>query len=70
MSEFFESFTAKVGKAFAYSDEQPIRAEIFSVERLEQYAKALAVEHRTVTKRGRALLLPRLEDNGRRLVTT
>ncbi|MEK6280234.1 MAG: glucoamylase family protein [Acidobacteriota bacterium] len=68
MSEFFGSLSAKVGKAFAYADEQPIRAEIFSVERLEQYAKALAAEHKTVTKRGRALLLPRLEDNGRKLI--
>ncbi|HYJ88842.1 MAG TPA: hypothetical protein VEW46_22450, partial [Pyrinomonadaceae bacterium] len=68
MSEFLGSLSAKVGKAFSFSDEQPIRAEIFSVERLEQYAKALAAEHKTVTKRGRALLLPRLEDNGRKLV--
>ncbi len=68
MSEFLGLLSAKVGKAFSYSDEQPIRAEIFSVERLEQYAKALAAEHKTVTKRGRALLLPRLEDNGRKLV--
>jgi len=68
MSEFLGSLSAKFGKAFSYSDEQPIRAEIFSVERLEQYAKALAAEHTTVTKRGRALLLPRLEDNGRKLV--
>ncbi len=69
MSEFLGSLSAKVGKAFSYSDEQPIRAEIYSVERLEQYAKALAAEHKTVTKRGRALLLPRLEDNGKKLVS-
>ncbi|MDQ5845067.1 MAG: cyclic beta 1-2 glucan synthetase, partial [Acidobacteriota bacterium] len=67
MSEFFESLSTKFGQAFSYADEQPIRAEIFSVERLEQYAKALAAQHKTVTKKGRAQLLPRLEDNGRKL---
>jgi cyclic beta-1,2-glucan synthetase len=68
MSEFLGSLSAKFGKAFSYADEQPIRAEIFSIERLEQYARALAAEHTTVTKKGRAQLLPRLEDNGRKLV--
>jgi len=51
-----------------YTGEDPIRAELFSVERLEQYAHSLAAEHRTVKKKGRARLLPRLEDNGRKLV--
>ena len=48
MSEFFGSLSAKFGKAFNYADEQPLRAEIFSVERLEQYARALAQEHKTL----------------------
>src|SRR6185503_9058721 len=39
----------------------------FSVERLEQFAQTLAAEHKTVTRKGRAQLLPRLEDNGRNL---
>src|SRR5918993_1431213 len=69
MSEFFGSLSAKFGKAFNYADEHPLRAEIFSVERLEQYARALAQEHKTVvTRKGRAELLPRLEDNGRKLI--
>ncbi len=51
-----------------YGDEQPIRDEIFSVERLEQYAQSLAGEHKVIKKKGRSLLLPRLRDNGRRLV--
>src|SRR5687768_68620 len=68
MSEFFGSLSAKFGKAFNYADEHPLRAEIFSVERLEQYARALAQEHKTVvTRKGRAELLPRLEDNGRKV---
>ena len=69
MSEFFGSLSAKFGKAFNYADEHPLRAEIFSVERLEQYARAIAQEHKTVvTRKGRAELLPRLEDNGRKLI--
>ena len=39
------------------------------MERLEQYARVLAQEHKTVvTRKGRAELLPRLEDNGRKLI--
>src|SRR5687768_100327 len=68
MSEFLESLSATFGKASGYADDQPVRAEIFSVERLEQYAQTLAAEHKTVTKKGRAQLLPRLEDNGRKLI--
>src|SRR5260370_26256337 len=68
MSELFGSLTTKLSKASGSADEQPVRAEIFSVERLEQYAQTLAAQHKTVTKKGRAQLLPRLEDNGRKLV--
>src|SRR6266446_2973005 len=70
MSEFLGSLSERIAKASRYEDEQPLSAEIFSVERLEQYAKVLATEHKTVRKKGRAQLLPRLEDNGRRLVAT
>ncbi|MFL6332477.1 MAG: GH36-type glycosyl hydrolase domain-containing protein [Pyrinomonadaceae bacterium] len=50
-------------------DEEPIRDELFSVERLEQYAATLAAEHRVYAgrRRGRRLL-PALEKNGRLLV--
>ncbi|MEP6743651.1 MAG: glucoamylase family protein [bacterium] len=68
MSEFLGSLSERIAKVSRYEDEQPLSAEIFSVERLEQYAKVLAKEHKTIKKRGRAQLLPRLEDNGRRLV--
>ena len=67
MSEFFESLASLVRKPTGYADEKPFQAEFFSVERLEQYAQALAAEHKTVIRKGRAQLLPRLEDNGRRL---
>jgi cyclic beta-1,2-glucan synthetase len=52
-----------------WSDEEPIRGEIFSVERLEQCAAMLAAEHQISDgpQRGR-LLLPRFEENGRQLM--
>ena len=68
MSEFFESLSAMFGKAPDDAAEQPVRAELFSVERLEQYAQTLAADHNVVRKKGRAQLLPRLESNGRKLV--
>src|SRR5688572_11712965 len=67
MSEFFESLVSLVRKPMGYADEKPFQAEFFSVERLEQYAQTLAAQHKTVTRQGRAQLLPRLEDNGRKL---
>jgi cyclic beta-1,2-glucan synthetase len=49
--------------------DEPIRGELFSVERLEQCAAQLAAEHRVSDgpEQGR-LLLPRFEENGRRLM--
>src|SRR5215218_11039966 len=67
MSEFFESLSSLFGKPTGHADEKPFQAEFFSVERLEQYAQTLAAEHKTVTRKGHAQLLPRLEDNGRKL---
>ena len=67
MSEFLESLSSLMGKPTGDADEKPLQAEFFSVERLEQYAQTLATEHKTVTRKGRAQLLPRLEDNGRKL---
>ena len=43
------------------SFEQPIRAELFGVERLEQHAASLAAAQETKSGRGRRLL-PRVED--------
>ena len=67
MSELFESLSSLIRKPTGDADEKPFQAEFFSVERLEQYAQTLAAEHKTVTRKGRAQLLPRLEDNGRKL---
>ena len=53
------------------SGEPPIREELFSVERLEQYAGELAAQHKIAdTPQRVSLLLPRLEENGRKLVET
>jgi len=50
-------------------DEEPIREELFSIERLEQYAATLAYGHQVSERprRGR-VLLPRFEENGRYLI--
>jgi cyclic beta-1,2-glucan synthetase len=53
------------------SGEPPIREELYSVERLEQYAGELAAQHKIAdTPQRVSLLLPRLEENGRKLVET
>src|SRR6185369_13284520 len=68
MSEFLESLASLFRKPAGEADEKPFQAEFFSVERLEQFAQTLAARHKTVTRKDRAQLLPRLEDNGRKLV--
>jgi cyclic beta-1,2-glucan synthetase len=65
MGEFVESFASLLRKPTRDTDEKPFDAEFYSVERLEQYAQTLAAEHKTVKRKGRAELLPRLRDNGR-----
>ncbi|HEY9502172.1 MAG TPA: hypothetical protein VIR01_11145, partial [Pyrinomonadaceae bacterium] len=65
----FESLLAKLRNQPRDAEQKPLRAEIYSVERLEQYARTLAEKHKTVTRKGRAQLLPRLESNGRKLVS-
>jgi len=46
--------------------EEPIRAELFGIERLEQHAESLAVAQRVVDEPGKGRpLLPRVQDNGR-----
>jgi cyclic beta-1,2-glucan synthetase len=57
-------------EAVALSEiEEPIRAELFSSERLEQHAESLAVAQRvTTTPRKGRRLLPRVLDNGRVLL--
>ena len=68
MIKFFESLFGK-RRASGDGDEEPIRGELYSIERLEQFAAFLAAEHKVSREpeRGRQLL-PRLEENGRKLV--
>src|SRR3989441_715620 len=63
-------FSALIGKfRRAGEAELPIREELYSIERLEQYAAALAAEHKIADRPQRVnLLLPRLEENGRKLI--
>jgi cyclic beta-1,2-glucan synthetase len=51
-------------------DEQPLRAELFSVDQLERHAKALAASHQLATGRVPDKLIPRLGENERILVQT
>src|SRR5213595_1056749 len=63
-------FSALIGKFRRDTEaELPIREELYSIERLEQYAAALAAEHKIAERPQRvSLLLPRLEENGRKLI--
>ena len=62
-------FSALVGRFRHITEEVPIREELYSIERLEQYAAFLAVEHKIDQKpRHVNLLLPRLEENSRKLI--
>ena len=44
-------------------DDQPLRAELLSLEQLKEHAKALAAKHAVDEKRGPDLLLPQLSEN-------
>ena len=58
-------------KIIAHQNDEPIRAELYSVERLEQFAAALAAEQtQTAQPKKFRQLLPRLEENGRVLVAS
>jgi cyclic beta-1,2-glucan synthetase len=69
MAKLFESLFRNRTRASADVDEEPIRGELYSIERLEQFATFLAADHKVSTEqeRGRQLL-PRLEENGRKLI--
>src|SRR2546421_2702717 len=69
MANFFSALFRNQRRSSDDADEEPIRAELFSIERLEQFAETLAAEHKVTTEpeKGR-LLLSRLEENGRKLI--
>jgi cyclic beta-1,2-glucan synthetase len=69
MASLFSGLIRRFKSAPEGGAELPIREELYSIERLEQYAAALAAEHEIAEKPQRAnLLLPRLEENGRELI--
>jgi cyclic beta-1,2-glucan synthetase len=62
-------FSALVDKFRHAPEDVPIREELYSIDRLEQYAAFLATEHQIATKPARRnLLLPRLEENSEKLI--
>src|ERR1044071_3824755 len=62
-------FSALFGRFRHVTEEVPIREELYSIERLEQYAAFLAAQHKVAEKPGHVnLLLPRLEENSRKLI--
>ncbi|HEX8650864.1 MAG TPA: glucoamylase family protein [Pyrinomonadaceae bacterium] len=70
MARLFKSAQGVLTNSPHAGGENPIRAELYSVERLEQFAATLASEHKRVARPKRfRKLLPRLEDNGRVLIS-
>ena len=67
-----------MGRCFGRNDavpddtaqEQPLRAELYSIEQLERHAKVVAMAHTLAAGRGDDRLLPRLDDNERILIAT
>jgi cyclic beta-1,2-glucan synthetase len=69
MASLFSGLIRRFKRAVDSGAELPIREELYSIERLEQYALVLAAEHKIAEKPQRvSLLLPRLEENGRKLI--
>src|SRR5580765_8597229 len=69
MSRLWSALTGRLRRP-AEDGELPIREELYSAERLEQYAATIAAEHKVAERPQRvSLLLPRLEENGRRLIS-
>src|SRR5882757_9515866 len=69
MAKLFSGLIRRLKGVADSGEEAPIREELYSIERLEQYAAALAAEHQIAEKPQRVnLLLPRLEENGRKLI--
>ncbi len=52
------------------ADQQPLRAELFSIDQLERHAKEIAASHQLAAGRVRDTLLRRLDDNERVLIET
>ncbi len=64
MSGLRAALSAWLGRGPEARDEEPIRAELYSVELLEQIASALSADHEiSLTRQLLRKLLPRIEYN-------
>ena len=69
MKNFIAGAHRGASAGFPPETDQPIRADLFSIERLEQHAESLAEAQHTTTRRGAGRkLTKRLRDNGRVLL--
>ncbi|MEA2204781.1 MAG: hypothetical protein QOE77_1557 [Blastocatellia bacterium] len=69
MGDLFSSLFGRLQRPSDAERDDPIYEELYSTERLEQFAGTLAQEHKIAANpRRRGLLLQRLEDNGRKLL--
>jgi len=59
----WQSRISRHAHAHPIAGEPPLRAELFSVDQLTRHAKALAISHRIVNRRGSNRLLARLGQN-------
>ena len=59
----FENWIGKKSHHRPSASEQPLRADLFSLEQLARHAKTVAASHETVTARGSNRLLARLDEN-------
>ena len=66
----WRKFSGAIGRRQKQADEQPLRAELFSVDQLQRHAKSLAASHRLATGRVSDKLISRLDENERLLVET
>src|SRR5438128_590927 len=70
MASWLVKFVRRFRPGLKTDSESPIREELYSIERLEQYAATLAAEHKLAWRPQRvSLILPRLEDIGRKLIS-
>jgi len=67
---FWRQSRQENGLLLREADEQPLRAELYSVDQLERHAKALAQLHQLGAGRAPDKLIPRLDENERILVHT
>src|SRR5258708_21705170 len=70
MATLFSGLIRRLKGAADAGADLPIREELYSIERLEQYAATLPAGHKIAEKPHRVnLLLPRLEEHDRKLIT-